>query len=136
MDLTRWDVVTAAESDAQKLKHLEDLNRRIINALQDRFKLQGSGNFSTTYIRIFPQWEIKAPPATAGNHFSIEFIFGSRVFTPTNQSIVAGTGCDPKALIRYMFGMTGATNVTKDELTSLSNWMNANAGGRFNVGTI
>jgi len=151
MTATDWVTVTADEIDVQKMNHAENLSLQIKTKLQDRFKLQGNGNFSTTYLRIFPQWEFRATAATAasaGTHFTIEFVFGSNVFTPSAHNIVAGTACDATSIVRYLIGKIGATSsqwaaqggvatdITKDDFPALKTWMDGHAGGRFNVGVI
>ena len=139
MSTSKWAVATADDIDQQKVNHAANLNQVIKVRLQDRFKLQGNGNFATTYIRIFPQWEFRAlatDAPTGGTHFRIEFVFGSKELTPTAQSIVAGTACKSLTLVRYMLGQVGDADFTKDDFAWMTTWMNTNAGGRFNVGNI
>ncbi len=150
MDTAKWAAADAQLLALQKIAHMEDLNRRILTMVQGKFKLQGSGNFSTTYIRIFPQWEVvdSAAAATGNTNFNITFQFGSTDFAPAGTTIVAGTGCKPKSIIRYMLGKIGDVagnwdaeggvdgDLTKEDFPQLKAWMDANAGGRFNVGLI
>jgi hypothetical protein len=159
MSASKWRVVNDVKICRQKIAHLEDLNRRIMAMLQDKFKLKGNGgDFSMTYLRIFPQWEITnaVGNATAGTHLKIEFAFGSKKFKPvaadpaagTPHYLIAGTGCNPKSIIRYLFGKIGDNphewpaqggvdgDLNKDDMGKLAEWMNANAGAHFSVENI
>lgn len=150
MDGSKWDPASAAMASEQKLNYIADLDQRIMSMMQDRFKLQGSGIYATTYLRIFPQWQLYAVGSAPANapHFTLEVVYGSSSFTPAGTAIVAGTGCNRKSIIRYMFGKIGDVpgqwpaqggldgDLTKDDLPQIKAWMDANAGGRFNVGAI
>ncbi len=150
MNPAQWDELTAKAYAKRQKQHCESINKALLEKLQGKFKLQGNGNFSTTYIRMFPQWEIVEPNAQrlAGTNFELEFEFGSDKFAPTGDKIVAGTKCKPITLIRYFFGKIGDSSaawpneggleaeLTKDDFPKIKEWMDANAEGRFNVGAI
>jgi len=78
----------------------------------------------------------------------IEFAFGSKNFTPVagpSRCLIAGTGCNPKSIIRYLFGKIGDDarewpaqggvdgDLNKDDMGRLAEWMNEKAGAHFNV---
>ena len=120
-----------------------------MSKLQEKFKLQGNGNFSTTFLRVFPQWKIVDPGAHGGEaHFNFNFKFGSEEFTPAGSTVAAGIACKQQAIVRYVVGKIGdvATDwpaqggleaeLTKDDFPQLKAWMDTNATGRFNVGDI
>ena len=145
----KWGVLGASGLNAKKISHLETLSQFILSKLQEKFKLQGNGHFSTTFLRVFPQWKIVDPGAHGGEaHFNFNFKFGSEEFIPAGSTVAAGIACKQQAIVRYLVGKIGdvATDwpaqggleaeLTKDDFPQLKAWMDANATGRFNVGDI
>ncbi len=145
----KWFVASPWGINAKKVTHLETLSQFMLSKLQEKFKLQGNGNFSTTFLRVFPQWKIVDPgPHGADAHFNFNFTFCSEDFTPAGSTIAAGTGCKQQAIVRYVVGKIGDVStdwpaqggleaeLTKDDFPQLKAWMDGNATGRFNVGDI
>jgi hypothetical protein len=155
IDTTKWSLVDEKAQYKSRLAHLASLTGHLQNALQGKFKLTaGSGDFSTTYLRIFPQWEIsdRVGSSSAGTHREIKFVFGSKKFKPVatdgSPYLVAGTGCDPKSIVRYLLGAMGdrpskwkseggvSADMTANDIRRLAEWMTDKVGIQFNVANV
>ena len=135
----------AALSRGQQIVLMETLNARINAMLANgvspvgKFKLYGGGDFSTSMVRIFPQWSFGTDPG--GSHMTLTYSMESKAFQPSGAAIRAGVQCDTSTLIRYLLGKLGddptqwaASGLTGDlaraDLGKLSDWMNGNSGGQ------
>jgi hypothetical protein len=125
----------------------------MLEGADGKFKLtntDGTNDFSNTYVRIYPQWEIPADNAVAeaGTHYTFEVTYdGGTSFDPTGTAIKVSNACENKTIIRYLLGKLSdvtddrasqelTADLAKADLGKLKAWIEGKAGGTFTVADI
>jgi hypothetical protein len=142
----------AGWSNRNKKQWLADLNKDIETMLEGddgNFKVERAGDvdFSKVYVRIRLQYEVvdAGQEATAGSHFELEVKRDSSgSFAPNGSKLKVGSGCNSKTIARYLYGHLSdsrfsrrrqelTSDLEKEELTKLSDWLKSQVTGTYTV---
>jgi hypothetical protein len=96
-----------------------------------RVSKKETGSFRNVLLHFTPSFQVYTGAPPADSQFNIETVFKlGGTFTTNNNTMTVDWDTNNNQIIRYCFGKaTGNGNLTKDDFTTIINWLGTPAVG-------
>jgi hypothetical protein len=116
-----------------KLAWAQQLNNNFKAMLNKKFRVskKEAGSFRNVLLQFTPSFQVYTGAPPADSQFNIETVFKlGGTFTTNNNTMTVDWDTNNNQIIRYCFGKTtGNGNLTKDDFTTIINWLGTPAVG-------